>query len=121
MNREAIGGMIIMVLVCWGCGGLFFGIGCWSVRRRSPMHFWAGTQLDPKTISDIPAYNRENGTMWKLYSVPFWLAGVFSLGVGWEPMVSIASLVLMLLASTVGLWWLVRRYKHIEAKYRVQP
>lgn len=117
MNREAIGGMIIMVLVCWGCAALFFGIGVWADRRKVPVNFWAGTKIDPKTVSDIPAYNHTNAVMWKLYSVPYWIAGAFSLFVPWAHWCAIAALILVVLACVPGLLLLIRRYRQIENKY----
>ena len=115
MTGEAIVGTVIMVVCCMGCGAVFFGIGVWANRRKTPMHFWAGTELDPKTVSDIPAYNHENAVMWKLYSIPYWLAGVLSLyQAQW---CAIAALILMILACFPGLLIMIRHYRKLEAKY----
>ena len=107
-----------MVVCCWGSAALFYGIGVWANRRKTPMHFWAGTELDPKTVSDIPAYNHENAVMWKLYSIPYWIAGALSLfQAQW---CAIAALILMVLACFPGLLILIRHYRRLEAKYIFQ-
>ena len=74
MDGEIIVGAIIMCVVCCGCGALFFGLGVWANRLEKPMHFWSGSSIDPKTVIDIPEYNRKNAVMWKWYSLPYWLA-----------------------------------------------
>lgn len=113
MDRKEIAGIVILLACYWGSAALFYGIGIWACKRKTPMHFWAGTEVDPSTISDIPAYNRANGKMWKLYSIPYWIAGLLSFwAVG-----RIAALILLTLACTVGLWWLIRRYRSIEKQY----
>ena len=75
MDKSDIAGLVILIVCCWGSGAVFYGIGRWAAGRKTPMHFWAGSEVDPKTVSDIPAYNRENGRMWKQYSLSFFLAG----------------------------------------------
>lgn len=117
MDKEAILGVVIMVVCCWGSAALFFCIGLWAGRRKTPMHFWAGTDIDPKTVSDIPAYNHENSVMWKAYSIPYWIAGAFSLFPGWGNWCAIAAGILIGLACFPGLLILIRHYRKIETKY----
>ena len=69
MSGGEIFGIIISVATAWGCAGTFLGIGIWSLKRKTPMHFWAGSTIDPKTVTDIPAYNRANARMWMEYSM----------------------------------------------------
>lgn len=117
MNAERLAGTVVKLICCWGCGGLFFGLGLWALGRKKPMHFWAGSTIDPERVSDIPAYNRENGRLWILYSIPYWLSGVLYL-VGMEDSWgSIGCLALLVFAGTAGLYWLVKRYKRIERKF----
>lgn len=118
MTGEQIFGVIIMTLCSFGSGALFYGIGIWAQKRKDPMHFWSGTEVEPGTISDIPAYNRENARMWKLYSVPFWLAGLASIGSIFEERVGMLSLVFLVLGSTAGIGWLVMNYNKICKRYR---
>ena len=83
------------------------------------MHFWAGSEVDPRTVSDIPAYNRENGRMWKQYSLSFWLAGILGIVGMWYSWCNIAALIVLCLACTVGFWWLVKSYRRIRKRYLV--
>jgi hypothetical protein len=84
----------------------------WAFRRKEPMHFWAGTEVKPEEITDIPAYNRANGIMWAAYSVDFVLAGIVSLFSAAIGGILIGAL------STVGIVILVIIYKRIYKKYR---
>lgn len=120
MDPKAIAGTVIMLACCWGCGALFFGIGTWAEHRRSPMHFWAGTEIDPGSISDVSSYNRENGIMWKLYSIPYLIAGVFGLFSGSAHWCAVAALILLVLACFPGLVILIRQYKRIEKRYMIR-
>ena len=111
MRNGNIIGMIIMLLCNLLCGGAFVGIGIWAKKRKDPMHFYSGTTVDPKTVSDIPAYNRANARMWFAYSVPFWLSAVLSFfHVG-------AAAIIMSAACMPGFLWLIFCYKQICKKY----
>ena len=115
MGGKEIAGIVIMVVSCWGCAALLFGIGVWADHRKAPMNFWAGTEIDPRTVSDIPAYNHENAVMWKVYSIPYWIAGALSLfQAHW---CSIAALIMITLACFPGLLVLIYHYRKIENKY----
>lgn len=81
------------------------------------MHFYAGTEVDPRTVRDIPAYNRENARMWKLYSIPYWLAGFFGIFGLFQNWIAVLCGVCILIACTVGIWWLLREYRRIARKY----
>lgn len=71
-------------------------------------------QSDKKDeISDIFAYNHENGIMWGVYSLVFW-AAVFA-GI-WS---STAALILIAAGCVVGLPVITYVHKRIYAKYRV--
>lgn len=48
----------------------FVGIGVWALLRKTPMSFWAGTKVDPATVTDIKKYNRANAIMWFCYCIP---------------------------------------------------
>ena len=117
MDGETIVGAIIMCVVCCGCGALFLGIGVWANGLEKPMHFWSGSVIDPKTVSDIPEYNRKNALMWKWYSLPFWMAGIFgAFGCQYE-WCTYAALALLLIASIPGLCILIGCYKRIEKEH----
>ena len=117
MNSESIVGAIIMCVVCFGCGALFFGIGVWATNLEKPMHFWSGSTIDPKTVDDIPEYNRKNAAMWKWYSLPYWFAGIFGL-FSWKcEWCMYVSMALLLIACVPGFVVLVGCYKRIEKEH----
>lgn len=107
-------GKIIMWLVCFGCGILFFAIGTYARKLEKPMWFWSGIEVSPSQITDIQQYNKENCLMWRLYSLWYFAAGLAEI---WDTI--IASL-LLVLANTVGLAILIFSYKRIYTKYSVQ-
>ena len=120
MNGDTIFAMIIIGFCSLLCAGIFYGIGIWAEKRTDPMHFYSGTNVDPRTISDIPAYNGENARMWKLFSVPFWLCVLCSVLCFWDVRFSTVSIVLLVVSCTVGIGWLVARYHRILKKYTVR-
>ena len=110
-------GMIIMAVCCFGCAVLFFGIGIWAHKSGKPVHFWAGTKVDPAKVTDIPAYNRECAVMWKLYSIPYWCCGILTCLNGIDPIFMIASTVVLFLACIPGVFLLAGQYAKIEKQY----
>ena len=105
---------VVWYAVVFGTAVLFFCIGAYAEKREKPMSFWSGTEVDASGITDILRYNKENGKMWKLYSLWFWAAGILG-------MVSMAvAFVILIFSCTIGLGLLVRSYRKIERKYRVQ-
>ena len=118
MNGDTILGMIIMTFCNLLCAGTFYGIGVWAAGRKDPMHFYSGTTVDPGTISDIPAYNRENAKMWKTFSLPFWLSGFCAILSLFIPWLSTVSIVLMVAGCTFGIGWLVWKYNSIFKRYQ---
>jgi len=99
--------------ISFGCALIFLIIAVVAFKRRKPMHFWAGDIIDPKTIRDIPAYNRANGIMWAVYGASYVVSaivGLFSINIG---------VILLTLASTVGIAGLFIAYKRIHNRYKV--
>ena len=119
MEAGKILGAIVMAICGFGCGALFFGIGVWATKRKDPMHFYSGTTVDPKTISNVPAYNRANGKMWKQFSVPFWMCGVLAIGSLWADWCAVGYTILIFVGSIAGGVGLVLRYNKIRKKYAV--
>ena len=113
MSGEDILALIIMVGCCWLCAGIFCGIAFWALKRKDPMSFYAGTTVDPRTISDIPAYNRENARMWFIYSSFFWISGIIAF---FHMMAAVA---IMMIASVPGIFVLVSCYQRIYKKYKI--
>ena len=120
MDGERIFGIILMTFINLLCAGIFYGIGLWAKNRKDPMHFYSGTTVDPRTISDIPAYNRENEKLWKTYSVPFFLCAVCAFGSIWIKVLMTVSIAVLVLACTVGGGWLVWKYSKILSTYKIR-
>ena len=120
MDGERIFGIILMTFVNLMCAGIFYGIGVWAQKRKDPMHFYSGSTVDPRTISDIPAYNRENSRLWKQYSIPFWFCAIFSFSSIWIESLMTVSVVLLVLGCTLGGGLLVWKYNKIFKKYQVK-
>ena len=118
MDGERIFGIILMTFLNLMCAGIFYGIGIWAHNRKDPMHFYAGSTVDPNTISDICAYNRENEKMWKIFSVPFWFSAVSAFFSIWLDVLMIISVTVLVIGCTVGIGWLVWQYNRIYKKYR---
>ena len=107
-------GKIIWYIVTFGCAILFYAIGVYAQKLEKPMCFWSGSEVDASKISDVRQYNKENGVMWKLYSLWFAAAGIAGI---WN---SIAALILLVLSCALGIPLLVRSYLRIEKKYKVE-
>ena len=120
MDGERIFGIILMTFINLLCAGIFYGIGVWAKNRKDPMHFYSGTTVDSRTISDIPAYNLENAKLWRTYSVPFFFCAVCAFGSIWTEVLMTVSIVVLVIASTVGIGWLVWKYNKILSTYKIR-
>ena len=103
---------IIWYIIMFACAVLFVGIGIYAGKRKKPMWFWAGSEVDAATITDVSAYNRENARMWQWYSLWYWAAGF-----AWIWSHTLALIVLML-GCSAGIAILVRTFLKIEKKYK---
>ena len=113
MDPERILGCIVILFFSGGFGFVSYGIGLWAERKQEPMGFWTGREVDSSTITDIAGYNRANGRMWKLYSIPFLMTIPLGIGSLWFAWCSAAVFMLIMLDSTLGIWWLICRYRRI--------
>ena len=117
MNGEQFAGVIIMALCAFGCAAIFLGISLRALRSEKPVSFWSGKNVDARDVKDIPGYNQACASMWKVYSVPYWAAGVLGclgfLGEGYL----IGSACVLALACFPGLILLIFRYRQIEKEY----
>ena len=76
------------------------------------MGFWAnGKIFDPKSVTDIPGYIREYSGLFRCFAIPCMISGALM------PFSAVLSLMILLLWSVFGIWWLIRSYKQIEKKY----
>lgn len=107
-------GTIIWCITVFGCAFLFFGMGIYAERREKPMWFWSGSTVDENKISDVKAYNKENGRMWKIYSLWYFASGIIyfcNKGI---------SVVFLVLGCTLGIGILIYTFNKIEKKYKVK-
>ena len=104
--------IIIWLVVTIPCSLLFTGIGIYAWRRRKPMWFWSGSSVREEEITNVKAYNRENGIMWICYSAVFWISTIMGIR-----SVSIAGIVLAV-GCLGGLPLLVIAYNRIYRKYK---
>ena len=107
-------GKIIMWIVSFGCAILFFSIGVYAQKLKKPMWFWSGSEVDASQITDVKKYNKENGIMWKLYSLWYFASGIA------EFCSSVAALVFLLSGCSIGLVILVASYNRIYKKYSIK-
>jgi len=107
-------GEIIWWIVSFGCAILFYAIGAYAQKLEKPMWFWSGTEVKAEQITDIKRYNKENGVMWKLYSLWYLAAGLAEI---WN---TVIALIILILGCSVGIVILVHSYLKIYRKYTVQ-
>lgn len=93
---------------------LIAGLGFYAWRREKPMWFWSGTTVDPKSISDVRAYNHANAIMWWVYSLIFWTS---VLVYSHNPFLSE---LIITFGVTIGFIPLYLAYFLIRRKYRVK-
>ena len=109
---DDVAGTIIWCVTVLGCALLFYGIGIYANRIEKPMWFWSGTEVDPASITDVKAYNKENAKMWKWYSVWYWASGFVWI---WNHTLA---LIVLMLGCSAGIAILVRTFLKIEKKYK---
>ena len=106
-----IAGTISLVLL-WGIAISFILIIRYYTKRNKPMHLWTGTTIDPKSISDISAFNKSVSKLFMTYASVFFLGGIltfFFIEIGF--IVTIA-------ASLLGIIPLGIIYHRITNKYK---
>ena len=110
-------GTIILTAFCFAGGAVFFGIGVYAGRKKGPMNFWAGGQIAPESVTDIPAYNRQNALMWKWYSLSYFLTGLCALLSIWSRGWNYICLGVLVLGCCGGMIAVICRYRNIRRKY----
>lgn len=110
-------GTIILTAFCFAGGAVFFGIGVYAGRKKDPMNFWAGEQIAPESVTDIPAYNRQNALMWKWYSLSYFLTGLCALLGIWSRGWNYICLGVLVLGCCGGMIAVICRYRNIRRKY----
>ena len=117
MDNGNFVGAIIMALCCFGCGLTFWGIGYFAEKAKKPVNFWSGTSVPAEKVSDVQGYNHANAVMWKVYSKPYHLAGIFGCLGFMGDAYTIVSAILLSLACFPGAFFLIRQYRRIEKQY----
>ena len=120
MDAEMLTGNIVVLLCNLFCSITFVAISIWARKRTSPMHFYSGTSIDPRTVSDIPAYNKANAKMWMIFSIPFMLSLVLNLLAFFIPMLFVVSVILVALDCTAGIAWLMIEYNRIAKEFIIR-
>lgn len=110
-------GTIILTAFCFAGGAVFFGVGVYAGRKKGPMNFWAGEQIAPESVTDIPAYNRQNALMWKWYSLSYFLTGLCALLSIWSRGWNYICLGVLVLGCCGGMIAVICRYRNIRRKY----
>lgn len=90
---------------------IFICLGIYSLKRKTPMHFWAGSTVSSEEISDVKAYNKANGVMWICYGLSFLLIPIVEEHFG---SLTLAILVPFMIVA------LILNYKIIYNKYKVK-
>ena len=103
---------VIWLVITIPCSLLFTGIGIYAWRRTKPIWFWSGSSVREEEITNVKAYNRENGIMWICYSAVFWISTIMGIR-----SVSIAGIVLAV-GCLGGLPLLVIAYNRIYRIYK---
>ena len=103
---------VIWLVITIPCSLLFTGIGIYAWRRTKTLWFWSGSSVREEEITNVKAYNRENGIMWICYSAVFWISTIMGIR-----SVSIAGIVLAV-GCLGGLPLLVIAYNRIYRKYK---
>lgn len=119
MENGQLAGIIVGAACGFGGGILFYGIGARGAVQRKPMNFWAGQTIDPESVTDIVAYNRACGRLWKGFSIPCWMFGILSLLLPLGNWTAVVGLVILGLWGTAGVFWLIKSYRRIEKQYMI--
>ncbi|MGL5642254.1 MAG: hypothetical protein ACRDDM_08295 [Paraclostridium sp.] len=61
---------------------VFVCLGIYSLKKKTPMFFWAGSTVSSDEISDVKGYNRANGIMWIFYGLSFLLIPILGENIG---------------------------------------
>lgn len=94
------------------CSALLTGIGLYARKRKKPMWFWSGSTVDESELINVPAYNKANGNMWIIYSIPYWICTFIGI------VYPIAAVIILFLWCIGGIAFLISRYKKIYNHYK---
>ena len=108
---------ITVSIVFFMVGLVFVSIGVYACKRKTPMYFYAGTEISESDITDVKAYNRANGIMWGgyglLYFIPICIY-LFAPDKINDTVLSVTTT--MCILEIFALLWI---YQKIDEKYRI--
>lgn len=99
------------IVIALMTAAVFVSIGVFALNKKTPMNFWVGTTVESEEISDIKAYNKENGIMWILYGMTYIIAAIYTLLFG-----TTIGAIMIVLSCTIGLGALIVIYGGIYKK-----
>ena len=120
MDSEMLSGNVIMLFCNMICSIIFISISIWADIKKTPMHFYSGTSIEPWMVSDVSAYNKANAKMWLKFSLPFILSFICNIVAFFVPLFLAVGAVLISLDCTVGIAWLMITYQKIEKKFIIR-
>ncbi|MGL4911965.1 MAG: hypothetical protein ACRC3Y_05960 [Romboutsia sp.] len=101
-NSSAVYTTVIPLILIYG------GMSIYSFKKKTPVHFWAGSVVKSEEITDIKAYNKANGIMWLVFCVLI-VSTLF---------ISLPSLaVIFIISEVIGM---MICYTYIYKKYKVK-
>ncbi len=102
---------IVYLIIMWGGAAVFLIIGACAMKKKKPMWISIGPNTAKGKIKDIPAYNKAQGKMWCLLSIPLWISGIITF---FFPAAAIVIFAVFCLVEIGGVvWW----QSKIEEKY----
>lgn len=79
-------GLSIMLVCLLLCSAVFFGIGIYAIRKKTPMWFYSGSEeeIAKEKFHDIKEYNRKNGIMWIGMGIIIWIIPFLMSALQWK-------------------------------------
>lgn len=105
---------VILFLV----GMIFVMIGIYAYQRKSPMYFYAGSDINSSEITDVKAYNKANGIMWMAYGALYFIPILVYILIPDKISETVLSIsVVICFLGLLAVLWICQK---IDDKYRIQ-
>lgn len=101
------------IVISLFCPIIFIGIGVFSQKKKTPVHFWSNQTVEIDEISDVASYNREVGLMWLILGASLALCSLFHL-----LLQNIIGPLLYIVTAIIGIIMMSVKYGHIYNKYK---
>ena len=102
------------LVIMWTGAAVYFIAGIHIMKSRKPARLSIFTEIPSDRVTDLAAYNREVGKMWRVLSAVFFAGGIAE---GFKPAFS---LLIFALFCTLGVGVSAWRQSKIEEKYLVR-